>query len=60
MRHVLPLILPVMLGAMSPTTDRTPEQRQFDFWIGDWEVHDAKGQRLGRNRVELAGEVKAS
>ena len=46
MRHVLPLILPVMLGAMSPT-----EQRQFDFWIGDWEVHDAKGQRLGRNRV---------
>ena len=51
MRHVLPFLLPVMLGAMSPTTDRTPEQRQFDFWIGDWEVHDAKGQRLGRNRV---------
>lgn len=50
MRHVL-LLLPVMLGAMTPTTDRTPEQRHFDFWVGDWDVHDAKGQRLGRNRV---------
>jgi hypothetical protein len=21
----------------------TPEQRQFDFWIGEWEVYTAKG-----------------
>ena len=50
MSGVLSLLLPVILGAMSPP-DRMPEQRQFDFWVGDWEVLDAKGQRLGHNRV---------
>jgi hypothetical protein len=29
-----------------------PEYRQFDFWIGDWVVHDANGQRIGANRIE--------
>jgi hypothetical protein len=29
-----------------------PEYRQFDFWIGEWVVQDAKGQRLGTSRVE--------
>ena len=28
-----------------------PEYRQFDFWIGDWEVHDASGKRVGENRI---------
>lgn len=42
-------VLPLLLGAAQP--DRSPEQRQFDFWVGEWEVHDAKGQWLGRNRV---------
>ncbi len=34
-----------------PSPDRSPEQRQFDFWVGDWEVRDAKGLLLGHNRV---------
>ena len=25
--------------------------RQFDFWIGDWEVHDAGGKPAGRNVI---------
>ena len=29
-----------------------PQLRQFDFWIGEWEVSDSQGQRLGSNRVE--------
>ena len=29
-----------------------PEYRQFDFWIGAWEVSDPKGKPLGRSRVE--------
>lgn len=29
----------------------TPEQRQLDFWVGDWDVHDAKGKLAGRNRI---------
>lgn len=25
--------------------------RQFDFWIGEWEVYDASGKRAGRNAI---------
>lgn len=28
-----------------------PQYRQFDFWLGDWEVRNAAGQLLGRNRI---------
>ncbi len=30
----------------------TPEHRQFDFWIGDWEVFNPQGQRVGSNRID--------
>ncbi len=29
------------------------EARQFDFWIGDWEVFNPAGQKAGTNSVEL-------
>lgn len=29
----------------------TPPYQQFDFWIGDWEVRNAAGQIVGRNRI---------
>lgn len=30
-----------------------PEARQFDFWIGTWDVfHPVTGQKLGENRIE--------
>ncbi len=28
-----------------------PEHHQFDFWVGDWEVSDAAGKRLGHNNI---------
>lgn len=29
-----------------------PEHRQFDFWVGDWEVTDSAGTTVyGRNRI---------
>jgi len=28
-----------------------PEYRQFDFWIGDWEVRDNEGKMQGKNLV---------
>lgn len=28
-----------------------PEDRQFDFWLGKWEVQSPQGQVLGRNEV---------
>jgi hypothetical protein len=29
-----------------------PEHRQFDFWIGEWEVTTPNGAPAGRNRIE--------
>jgi hypothetical protein len=30
-----------------------PAQRQFDFWVGDWDVFERTGQRVARARVSL-------
>ena len=27
--------------------------RQFDFWVGEWEVRDAAGKEAGRNTISL-------
>lgn len=29
----------------------TAEHRQFDFWLGDWDVHEPDGRLAGRNRI---------
>jgi hypothetical protein len=39
----------------APQPCGTAEHRQFDFWIGEWDVFDPKGKQVGRNRVELHG-----
>lgn len=28
-----------------------PQYKEFDFWLGDWEVRNAAGQLLGHNRI---------
>lgn len=28
-----------------------PENRQFDFWVGEWDVRDPKGDAVGRNSI---------
>jgi tetratricopeptide (TPR) repeat protein len=33
-----------------------PEYRQFDFWVGDWEVHGPGGELAGTNDVTLEQE----
>ena len=30
----------------------TPEYAQFDFWVGDWEVFNENGDKVGENLVE--------
>jgi tetratricopeptide (TPR) repeat protein len=40
------------LAAVEPCR-AAPEFRQFDFWIGDWTVTDAKGNTAGSSKVEL-------
>ncbi|AKE52978.1 hypothetical protein [Kangiella geojedonensis] len=28
------------------------EYRQFDFWMGEWEVFNPKGKKVGENKIE--------
>src|SRR5262245_35328353 len=39
-------------AAQSSSRCTTPAHQQFDFWIGEWDVFDAQGQRAGVNRIE--------
>jgi hypothetical protein len=34
-----------------PPACAASEYRQFDFWQGDWDVRDATGKIVGRNRI---------
>jgi len=37
---------------VAPKACAAPEHRQFDFWIGEWEVTTPNGTPAGRNRIE--------
>jgi hypothetical protein len=54
---VLPSILLLWLVAQPapapPPKCDTPEHRQFDFWLGDWQVASPNGQVAGRNVITL-------
>lgn len=45
------LLVPLTGHAQQPACD-APAHRQFDFWIGEWEVRDAEGKLAGHNRIE--------
>jgi hypothetical protein len=45
-------LLTLLLTQASPAPCSAPEYRQFDFWVGDWVVHNPKGQQVGTNRIE--------
>jgi Spy/CpxP family protein refolding chaperone len=38
-------------AAPAPPRCDTPEHRQFDFWIGDWDVTNPAGARAGANSI---------
>ena len=42
-------------GAYAQKTPCTsnPEYRQFDFWIGEWEVYGKNGKKAGDSKIEL-------
>jgi hypothetical protein len=46
-------------SAQQPPQQRTPpcktqpEYRQFDFWVGEWDVQTPQGQQAGTNSVQL-------
>lgn len=38
----------------TPAPCSSPEHRQFDFWLGDWEVRGPAGKLAGTNRITRA------
>lgn len=52
---ILTLWLVAQLANGVPAQDPRPcsatEHRQFDFWLGDWDVRGQKGQLLGTSRI---------
>ncbi|MGH9368170.1 MAG: hypothetical protein ACRD3M_10900 [Thermoanaerobaculia bacterium] len=36
----------------APGPCSAPENRQFDFWVGDWNVLDPQGQQVGTNDIQ--------
>jgi hypothetical protein len=60
MHRVTPIILLLLVCAASAGGQDKASQpcsdgafRQFDFWIGAWEVHDASGKLAGENTISL-------
>jgi hypothetical protein len=47
--------MPPAIAQSAPNTKppacTAAEYRQFDFWQGDWDVRDASGKIVGRNRI---------
>jgi hypothetical protein len=51
---LLAIVLIAAFAQVAPPANpcQASEFHQFDFWIGDWDVHDPQGQRIGANRIE--------
>ncbi|MDX1454838.1 MAG: hypothetical protein R3217_05205 [Gammaproteobacteria bacterium] len=51
---LLAVFLPVLSQAGQPPAPcSTPEYRQFDFWLGSWDVYNKAGKKVGENRITL-------
>ena len=60
MRLMPALLLCAAAGAASAAPPASPPNacadgasRQFDFWLGDWDVFDPAGKQVGTNRISL-------
>jgi hypothetical protein len=54
--HAMPrcltaIVLLLCTGAVQAAPCDSPAHRQFDFWIGDWQVHTPDGKQHGTNRI---------
>ena len=43
---------PAAAAAPAPAPCSAPERRQFDFWLGAWDVTGPKGKVVGHSRIE--------
>jgi hypothetical protein len=50
------VIMTTLLAAsLAQSPCQGPEYRQFDFWIGHWDVYGADGNKVGENRIDAFG-----
>lgn len=45
------LAAPTLAQSPPPSPCSSPEHRQFDFWLGEWEVRGPAGKVAGTNRI---------
>ncbi len=43
---------PAWAQAPAPAACATPTYRQFDFWLGSWDVYSPDGKKAGTNTIE--------
>lgn len=48
------LAAPALAQSPPPSPCSSPEHRQFDFWLGEWEVRGPAGKVAGTNRIARA------
>ena len=55
--HLAALLVAAVAGSLgaqqAPSTCAAPEHRQFDFWIGMWDVFNPEGRQVGVNTISL-------
>ena len=47
------MLAAILILAATASPCSAPEFRQFDFWVGDWDVVNAAGGALGKNTITL-------
>lgn len=46
------LLMTLNVAAQTPPPALPPESRQFDFWLGEWDVTNPAGKPAGTSRIE--------
>ena len=47
------LLMTFSASAQAPPPVLPPESRQFDFWVGEWDVTNPAGKMAGQSKIEL-------
>jgi len=50
---ILTLIMAFYMKAQKTPCTTDPVYRQFDFWIGEWDVYAKNGKKAGDSRIDL-------
>jgi hypothetical protein len=50
---ILTLIMAFYMRAQKTPCTTDPVYRQFDFWIGEWDVYAKNGKKAGDSRIDL-------